>query len=396
MRQSYGQLHATIFLLAVTAFASPPPGSTATIDLADLSLAGIAELTNGRLRLTPAKTQKMGAAWLPKPQPVVRGFEVKFSFQLTEQGGLGNGADGMAFVLQNGGPDAIGGRGSSGGFALGDGQHDLRRPGIPNSIAVFFDTYRNHDGLDPSDNYVAICTNGAVGKMRWPPSRLAVAGKLKTRLKDGQIHEARIVYRPPVLSVYLDGGSSPIVRTSVDLATVASPEGTAFAGFTASTGNGFENHDILSWSFSGVQPEVSSDISLVSSKISFVLSACLEGRNLCTPESPTIENTGTNRFHVVLPAHLEWGASVPNASGAQPVIINPHGNVCWDLKTSGADGCSGPGGAGVAGSGFLDPGKKRGAIVTRTRDGKTQFSINDRAGAFNDNEGYFEFDVDLR
>ena len=49
------------------------------------------------------------------------------------------------------------------------------------------------------------------------------------------------------MEVYLD--DELIARTPVDLATVAASRGHAFIGFTASTGAGFENHDILTWAF---------------------------------------------------------------------------------------------------------------------------------------------------
>ena len=97
----------------------------ATADSQELSagglrLVGSAELTGKVLRITPAERHTAGAAWFKEKQKVSGGFESSFEFQLTKQGGLGPGADGFAFVLQNSGPDAIGSRGSAGGFALGE------------------------------------------------------------------------------------------------------------------------------------------------------------------------------------------------------------------------------------------------------------------------------------
>jgi len=290
---------------------------------------------------------------------------------------LGEGADGFAFVLQNNGPGALAGRGSAGGFAFGDGSRNRNSPGIPNSIAVFFDTFKNDDGRDPSDNYIAICTHGKIRDMRWPPSRLGIARKLPLRLKDGRPHDVRIVFKPPVMSVYLDDPEQPVLTAAVDLSPVVSRDGAAYVGFTASTGGGFENHDILSWS---LRPDVSSDMSVVTSKISFMLAPCLEGRNLCTPERAIVEQTGPDEYHVVLPAHLEWGASVPNPGGREIAISNATGMVCWDLEARGSEGCSGP----------------AGAVINRNRGGRTQFSVKDRSGAFADNQGYFEFDVRLK
>ena len=84
-------------------------------------------------------------------------------------------------------------------------------------------------------------------------------------------------------------------------------------------------------------------------------------------------------YHVVLPAHLEWGASIPNASGRAIQVVNQHGLVCWDVSL-GPDGCGGP----------------EVALVSRTTSGQTQFSIRDDRRNFDDNQGYLEFDVRLK
>src|SRR6202030_13390 len=110
-----------------------------------LSLVGDAAVSGTALRLTRAKGDRSGAVWFSEKQPVASGFETTFQFQLTQQGGLGHGADGFAFVLQNSGPDALGGHGSAGGFAVTDPEYRHRERAIPWSIAVFFDTYRNKE-----------------------------------------------------------------------------------------------------------------------------------------------------------------------------------------------------------------------------------------------------------
>jgi hypothetical protein len=87
--------------------------------------------------------------------------------------------------------------------------------------------------------------------MRWPEARLAFTPTLSVRLKDGKVHTARIAFQPPVLSVFLDGSSAPVLKTAVDLSIVMDPQGSTWVGFTASTGWGCQNHDILTWSFAG-------------------------------------------------------------------------------------------------------------------------------------------------
>lgn len=360
-----------------------------------LHLVGAAGMSDGRLRLTSSIPQTAGAAWFAEKQQVAGGFEAVFRFQLTDQGGLGPGADGFAFVLQNEGPDALAGRGSAGGFALGDGRGDPSKPGIPRSIAIFFDTFRNHDADDPSDNYIAICTNGTIPKMRWPPRRLGVGRKLRVRLKDGGVHSVRILYKPPMMSVSLDEGT-PEIRVPVDLSTVVDANGLAYAGFTASTGGGFQNHDLVDWAFT---PSVSSNMFVVQSDIQFFRTNCLSGKNLCTPAEVLIEQKGPGSYHVILPAHLEWGASIPNPGMRSVTIANARGTVCWDLL-AGAGECGGVEGS-AAGSmaaktraAFLIPDRNPGALVTRTERGRTWFSINGRKDrGFAENQGFFEFDV---
>jgi hypothetical protein len=378
--------------LLLTAFGFECPAKASAIDFRDfgalselgssLSLVGAARQEGHVLRLTPSRRNTAGAAWFRDKQPVRSGFESIFRFRLSERGGAGGGADGVAFVLQNSGPSALGGRGAGGGFALSEGAGDREAPGIPQSIAVFFDTFRNQDIGDPSDNFVTICTAGTPKELQWPPPRLASTKKLAVKLKDGKEHTARISYQPPVLAVYLD--KVRVLVSTVDLSTVAGPDGAAWVGFTASTGAGYENHDILSWTFS--RPEV--DTSMVSSVLSFAKAACLPGRNLCTPEHAVIDESDAGIFHIVLPGNVEWGASIPNPMGRPVTISGGSGSVCHNVETLGAAGCVGPG-----------------ALIQRTMEGRTWFSVKTfsvdtfsaNAGEqVSANEGYFEFEAQIQ
>jgi hypothetical protein len=358
-----------------------------------ITTVGDARMSGKVLRLTPAQNFRSGAAWFEEKQPIGSGFETTFQFQLTSTGGLGHGADGFAFVLQNAGPEAMGGLGSAGGFAVASPENG-KLPGIPWSIAVFFDTFRNSDEGDPSGNYIAFRTYGRPAEMHWPEARIASTRKLRVHLKDRRVHTARIVFRPPVLAVFLDDSKRPDLEAVVDLSIVVDRQGTAWVGFTASTGGGYENHDILNWSFDGAK--VSSTGSMVSSDITYLMWSCLPNHNLCTPEKVVVEPKGAG-FHIVVPANTEWGVSVPNPSGRMVEVTNSHGIVCWDLK-AGADGCNGPSGNGAAaGGGFLDPAAPAGALVVKTQEARTWFSVNHRAGVtFKDNEGFYEFDVELK
>lgn len=97
----------------------------------------------------------------------------------------------------------------------GDGDDRGGRASIPFSLAVFFDSFRNEEISDPSDNALHICVNGRPREPQWPPSCLAVIPRLRPVLKDEQEHTARVIYKPPLLSVYLD--QELLVSTPADL-----------------------------------------------------------------------------------------------------------------------------------------------------------------------------------
>ncbi len=142
--------------------------------------------------------------------------------------------------------------------------------------------------------------------------------------------------------------------------------------------------------------DVESNLFSVDSSVAFAKWPCLAGRKQCTPERELVEPKGPGQYHIVLPAHLEWGASLQTPNGAAVQISGAKGTVC--LIPSSRSSCHGPEGSGKRSDGsFLAPGAGVGALVTRSAGGRTYFSVNDRAGAaFQRHEGYFEFDVTVR
>ncbi len=201
-----------------------------------LQLVGDASVFEDRLRLTPAAPGMQGAAWLTAKQPVAFGFDTTFRFQM-----FGGIADGFALVIQNHLPTALG----PGGGGLGYGGTD-QGMGIPNSIAVEFDTFA--DQLGELGPHISIQTNGT--EPNHALSTFSWGWILAEELSDGAVHWARIRYVPGTLAVYLDDLESPALTTSVDLASLLDlDDGSAWVGFTAGTGFEFQNHDILSWDY---------------------------------------------------------------------------------------------------------------------------------------------------
>jgi uncharacterized repeat protein (TIGR01451 family) len=221
------------------------------------------------LRLTPNTGAQVASAWYNSSQTVQNGFSTSFQFQFT--GASNPPADGIAFVIQNSGTGAIGYTGGNGG-ALGYGDADASTDpstgqGIPNSLAIEFDTYQN--SWDPPAAHVALQSCGT-GKNTSHHGQLCggdtgsnstLGAPVNTpNLADGAIHNVTITYVPACatcvpatpanIHVILDSVDLFPTGVNVDLSSIGLGEGgTAYVGFTGATGADVENQDILSWTF---------------------------------------------------------------------------------------------------------------------------------------------------
>jgi hypothetical protein len=234
-----------------------PPQTTSYPDFsssAGLSLVGSAQSVDTRLRLTPADVTQAGAAWLSLRQPVGDGFDTTFQFQISDLGF--GGADGFAFVIQNASnsPAINGGAGALGfsGFAIG-------YAGIPESVAIEFDTWPNQEFGDPNDNHISIHTAADFPNSADESFSIGATTAIPD-LSDGNVHTARIAYAPGTLQVYLDDLQNPVLTAPADIGALLNLDhGHAWVGFTAATGGAFENHDILNWSYTRTLREICND-----------------------------------------------------------------------------------------------------------------------------------------
>ncbi|MCB0211917.1 MAG: hypothetical protein KDJ52_21430 [Anaerolineae bacterium] len=206
------------------------------------------------LRLTPARSNQIGAVWSSTKKPVQNGFETVFEFQLTELGGAVNrtdettGGDGFTFIIQN---DTL--------SFLGENGAGLGYPPVANSLAIEFDTWLN-DGIalgpnlkDPNGNHISIHTRGLEPNDGHEDSSIGATIDLPD-ISDGEIHTVKIVYIPGTIEIFMDNLATPVLTVPVDLATNLNLDnGQAWVGFTASTGAAWENHDILNWTFNGAK-----------------------------------------------------------------------------------------------------------------------------------------------
>ncbi len=223
--------------------AAPPPAvPVANVDLATVSndLIGFNGSANrgagGTLVLTPDQIHSRGSAFYATPIQVNANtsFNTQFQFVLDGQAGT-NGADGFTFTLQNS-PEGARTLGAVGSY-LGIG-------GVPNSLSVKFDTYKNVG--DVAENTVSIVRNGDV----YAPVAIQA---VPFDLNNGASYTAWVEYDGLTneLTVFLsDGTAQPptaILSTTIDLLDIVGNQ--AFIGFTAAAGGIANRQTITSWQF---------------------------------------------------------------------------------------------------------------------------------------------------
>jgi hypothetical protein len=232
----------------------PGPGSSTTPTPGPTSLIGIgnvAPISPAGIRLTFPAPYQRGAVWLAGKQPIAGGFQSTFQFQISGIGGiieqspfgLQQGGDGFAFVIQNYSIPVVG---PPAGFL---GYH-----GIPNSLAVEFDTWWNGEFgfFDPNGNHISVHTRGVRANSVSETASIGQATQIPF-MKDGALHTARVDYTPGTLRVFLDDPNVPVLTIpGLDLSNLLILDnGSAWVGFTAGTGAAFEAHDILAWQMIG-------------------------------------------------------------------------------------------------------------------------------------------------
>jgi len=172
-------------------------------------------------------------------------FSTYFSFRFTGCGGTGAGADGLVFVIQSIANDL----GASGG---GMGYNSIGK-----SVGVEFDIYDNSVNGDPiwgdhlpvtRDSHTAIDVGGVF--LPSPPD--GGYASVSPNMKDGTICHAWIDYDGTAVEVRVsrsDQRPSEPLATRILNVTNEIKAATAYIGFTAATGTGYANHDLLAWQF---------------------------------------------------------------------------------------------------------------------------------------------------
>jgi hypothetical protein len=226
-------------------------------DDSNTKLIGDARFRDDHVRLTESRKRLQGAIWYNQYVDINNGFETVFRFRVPEgdQGtcdpdGSLPGADGFAFVIQNESRQLN---------ARGETDWGLGYKGIENSVAVEFDLYKNDDPVnDPNGNHVAVQTNRQDGNVPYHTFThcLSMKDDIMEIKPDGTEYYAKIDYNrePNTLRIFISKDDNfdhlamavPNFRLEdyIDL-----NNGKAIIGFTASTGDAWEAHDILEWSY---------------------------------------------------------------------------------------------------------------------------------------------------
>lgn len=192
------------------------------------------------LRLLGAQTWRSGSAF-STVQGDASSFSTSFRFRITNPGGAqdptgAGGGDGMVFVIQNVASNV----GTAGG--------GIGYMGIPNSVGIEFDTWRNDPFHDPSSNHLGIDIAGQIDHGTGSPYTIDVSPDFD----DGNIWYAWVDYDGTTLQVRANQTgvrpAAPLLSRVLDIPTILNSP-TAYLGFTSGTGNAYENVDILSWRY---------------------------------------------------------------------------------------------------------------------------------------------------
>lgn len=229
-------------LLAATAFAGEARAATdACYEGGDLlpnfKLNGNAELNGTDVIVTQALGNQRASVMYYPTFSTASDLHIAMQIKISMNGN--GGADGMAFVMHDdpAGPSALGAQG------LGIGYE-----GITKSVVVELDTYQNAG--DPNANHIAITRGGDPVHTDLQNFGLPVVSNPNgITLKSGAPIFLWIDYAHATteLSVYLattnTKPATAAMATAIDLSTAIGP--TFYAGFTASTGGSWSQHEVI-------------------------------------------------------------------------------------------------------------------------------------------------------
>lgn len=184
-------------------------------------------------RLTEDKGWQNGAVWYSDTLDITSSFDIEFTMNFGNNDN--EGADGMVFVIQARGNQALGTRG-----------HGLGYEDFMPSLGIEFDTHENRrESDDPGYDHIAILRDGTVNHRS--PNNLAgpvQASRTSRNIEDGKDHLVRVVWTASrrMLDVYFD--CEKRLSTQVDMQSIFGGQNIVWWGFTGGTGQ-LSNNQIV-------------------------------------------------------------------------------------------------------------------------------------------------------
>lgn len=213
------------------------------------------KLSNKCYQVTPEALNRFGTIWWPQQIDLAQPFELNFIIYLGKRDQ--DGADGLAFVLQNDarGLQAAGSSGSGLGFGVDviGGQTNAISP----SVGIEFDTFSNGATIGDIDaDHTTVIYNGQMGQPRFPPVSI---DPNSSDVENQKCHEYKITWNPATqeLKLFFDG----VLRFSHQddlIKNVFNGKSPVYYGFTGSTG-GFINEQTVCLIDPNSQPVAQND-----------------------------------------------------------------------------------------------------------------------------------------
>jgi len=176
-------------------------------------------------RITNNINFQLGAVWYKDKIRLDKSFDLEFSMNFGDKDA--DGADGMVFVIQTSGNNALGKSGQGIGYA-----------DFSPSLGIEFDPYQNLDENDPPYDHIAIEKNGVVNhNLSTNLARPVQALENSFNIEDGKDHNVRINWnaKQSILEVYFD--CKKRIEININLSKdIFFGQKEAWWGFTGATG----------------------------------------------------------------------------------------------------------------------------------------------------------------